>query len=161
MSILLVILVITIGLGTSIPKLVLNDLFVEFFDEGIEFRQHNDYMLENLTGVMSIHYNIECGEPNCIFEPRYLEQLNEFKQRFKTDTGVGTVLFSTSVILVAGFATLAQSSFTPSIQMAFLISMTITLALVATFFLLPSLVLVFDRKSRQSGTISSTEERVS
>lgn len=58
---------------------------------------------------------------------------------------VGTALTTTSLILVAGFAVLAQSAFLPNSGMAQLTSIAIICALIADFFLLPTLLLLLDR----------------
>ena len=58
---------------------------------------------------------------------------------------VGTALTTTSLILVAGFAVLAQSAFLPNSGMAQLTSIAIICALIADFFLLPALLLLVDR----------------
>ncbi|WP_348672446.1 MMPL family transporter [uncultured Abyssibacter sp.] len=59
---------------------------------------------------------------------------------------VGTALTTTSLILVAGFAVLAQSAFLPNSGMAQLTSIAIICALIADFFLLPVLLLLVDRE---------------
>ena len=58
---------------------------------------------------------------------------------------MGTALTTTSLILVAGFAVLAQSAFLPNSGMAQLTSIAIICALIADFFLLPTLLLLLDR----------------
>ncbi|MEQ8659730.1 MAG: MMPL family transporter, partial [Gammaproteobacteria bacterium] len=65
-------------LFANIPRNDLNDRFLEFFDETIEFRVATDFMLDNLTGLYSIHYSLESGEPGGISDPEFLALTDEF-----------------------------------------------------------------------------------
>ena len=65
---------------------------------------------------------------------------------------VGTAMVVTSLSLVAGFAILAQSGFAVNGDMAKLTAVTITLALIADFTLLPCLLIWWDRR-RMPGNI--------
>lgn len=68
--------------------------------------------------------------------------------RFAFST-VGVALVITSVTLMAGFAVLALSGFRVTAEMGLLSAVTIGLALVADFFLLPPLLLYFDRAKEE------------
>ena len=61
---------------------------------------------------------------------------------------VGLALVVTTVVLVLGFSVLAQSAFGMNSSMAKITSLTIVLALIIDFLLLPSLLLVFARKKK-------------
>ncbi|NIB38107.1 MMPL family transporter [Pseudomaricurvus alkylphenolicus] len=63
-----------------------------------------------------------------------------------TFSTVGVAIVVTSLILVAGFAVLAQSSFGMNSNMAILTAIAIGMALVADFLLLPVLLMKLDRK---------------
>ncbi|MEL6478096.1 MAG: efflux RND transporter permease subunit [Pseudomonadota bacterium] len=63
-----------------------------------------------------------------------------------TFRSVGMALFVTTIGLVAGFAILAQSGFAVNRDLARLTAITITLALVADFLLLPSLLIWLDKR---------------
>ena len=39
-------------------KIELNDQFVEYFDESLEFRQSAEFALENLTGIYRAEWSI-------------------------------------------------------------------------------------------------------
>ncbi|MEM7422613.1 MAG: outer membrane lipoprotein-sorting protein [Pseudomonadota bacterium] len=71
---------------------------------------------------------------------------------FKT---VGMALFVTTVGLVGGFAVLAQSGFAVNGDMAKLTAVTITLALIADFLLLPALLIWIDKR-RSPMTVPAT-----
>ena len=59
-------------------------------------------------------------------------------------SSVGVALLVTTIILVAGFTVLAQSSFAVNSSMAQLTAVAIVLALLADFFLLPPLLIYLD-----------------
>lgn len=43
--------VVVVILAATIPRLELNDQFVNYFDERVAFRTDTDYAMENLTGI--------------------------------------------------------------------------------------------------------------
>ena len=59
---------------------------------------------------------------------------------------VGQALLTTTVVLSAGFMTFATSGFEVSWSLGLLVTMTIVLALVADFLLLPTMLIAIDRK---------------
>lgn len=59
---------------------------------------------------------------------------------------VGGALFTMSIVLIAGFAVLAQSHFVANSGMAKLTMIAIACALIADFFILPPLLMLIDRK---------------
>jgi len=70
---------------------------------------------------------------------------------------VGQALAVTTVVLVAGFSILMISTFKVNADMGFVTAMTISIALVLDFLLLPALLMTFDRKPRAlSQTQTST-----
>jgi uncharacterized protein len=66
---------------------------------------------------------------------------------------VGTALWTTSVVLIAGFLVLTGSPFELNSGMGLLTAITIALALVADFLLLPTLLMTLDRKERYETTL--------
>ena len=66
---------------------------------------------------------------------------------------VGVAIVTTSIILVVGFSILAQSSFGLNSSMALLTAIAIIAALLADFFLLPALLILLDKKERQTQII--------
>jgi predicted RND superfamily exporter protein len=60
------------------------------------------------------------------------------------ETGVST--FYTSVVLILGFATFTLSSFSGTIALGGLISVTLLFAMFANLLVLPALVLTFEKK---------------
>lgn len=61
-----------------IPRNELNDVFVEYFDERIEFRTDTDFIVENLTGIYYVDYSIETKESGDISEPKILADIKKF-----------------------------------------------------------------------------------
>ena len=69
---------VIVGLVLVIPRNELNDVFVRYFDERIEFRPHTDFVVENLTGMYFIDYALDSGESGGISDPAYLVQVEQF-----------------------------------------------------------------------------------
>ncbi len=70
-------------LVAMVPKNELNDEFVKYFDESVEFRVDTDYTTENLTGMYQISYSIGSGESSGISNPEYLEKLESFANWYR------------------------------------------------------------------------------
>jgi len=69
---------------------------------------------------------------------------------------VGRALWITTLVLVAGFTVLAQSSFKMNADMGFLTALTIFIALVVDFLFLPPLLMLLDKRlKKQSATQES------
>ena len=69
---------VIVGLVLCIPRNEINDVFVDYFDERVEFRAHTDFVEENLTGMYFIDYSLDAGESGGISNPGYLEQVEDF-----------------------------------------------------------------------------------
>ena len=75
---------ISIALVALVPKNELNDIFVEYFDETVEFRLDSDYAAENLTGVYYIDYALRSSEVGGISNPEFLKKTELFSQHLRT-----------------------------------------------------------------------------
>ena len=62
----------------------LNDIFLHYFDEKVEFRRDSDFTTENLTGLMSTEYSLESNEPGGVSEPEFLRQVEAFAQWYRS-----------------------------------------------------------------------------
>ncbi|RDX36961.1 RND transporter [Kangiella sp. HD9-110m-PIT-SAG07] len=69
---------ICIGVIAFLPKNELNDEFVKYFDETIDFRVDSDYTAENLTGLYTMFYAVQSGKENGIHEPKFMATLQDF-----------------------------------------------------------------------------------
>ncbi len=92
MGILIIILV------TFVPKNELNDVFVHYFDETIQFRLDSDYIDKNLTGLYIIEYSLESGEEGGISEPGFLNEVEKFSNWYRQQPETRHVNIYTEVI---------------------------------------------------------------
>ena len=66
-------------IGTALlPRLTMDDRFVDYFDERMDFRVASDWAADNLTGIYIINYSFSAGAGGSIAEPQYLATLNAF-----------------------------------------------------------------------------------
>ena len=75
-------------LAYFIPKNELNDQFVNYFDESIQFRTDTDFAVENLTGIYQIEHSLGSGESGGISNPEYLNKLEEFADWYRSQEDV-------------------------------------------------------------------------
>ncbi len=71
-----------------IPKNELNDEFVKYFDETIEFRRATDFTTGNLTGIYTIQFSLESGESGGLARPDFLSAVERFSQWFRAQPEV-------------------------------------------------------------------------
>ena len=69
---------IAILLIALVPRNELNDVFVDYFDERIEFRTETDFIVKNLTGLYFVDYSIETENSGDIAEPKALADIKKF-----------------------------------------------------------------------------------
>ena len=69
---------IILGLIACIPRNELNDVFVNYFDDRIEFRTDTDFVLENLTGMYFVDYSLNSNESGAISNPQFLSDVQRF-----------------------------------------------------------------------------------
>ena len=74
---------IAVALVASIPRNELNDVFLHYFDESIEFRRDADFTTRNLTGMSALEYSLGSGEPGGIGEPAYLADVAAFAEWYR------------------------------------------------------------------------------
>ena len=70
--------ILAILLIALIPKNELNDIYVEYFDERIQFRTDTDFIVNNLTGIYYIDYSIDTQESGKISDPDVLVSIKKF-----------------------------------------------------------------------------------
>lgn len=66
-----------------IPKNELNDDFVKYFSEKIEFRRDADYASKNLSGLYLLNYSLESGEDGGVSEPAFQQKIEDFANWFR------------------------------------------------------------------------------
>nr|VFK44788.1 MAG: hypothetical protein BECKTC1821E_GA0114239_10406 [Candidatus Kentron sp. TC] len=69
---------VVIVLVAFIPRNELNDVFVRYFDESIDFRRDADLLNEHLGGLYRVDYSLDAGESNAIHEPAFLGEVEAF-----------------------------------------------------------------------------------
>jgi predicted RND superfamily exporter protein len=69
--------VVTLALVAFIPTLKLNDQWIEYFSENIEFRTDSDKALAHF-GLYPIEFSVPADGPGGVSEPEYLETLDRF-----------------------------------------------------------------------------------
>ena len=74
---------VTVALVASIPRNELNDVFLHYFDETVEFRRDADFTVQNLTGLYAIEYSLPSGEPGGISDPSYLSDVAAFAEWYR------------------------------------------------------------------------------
>ena len=67
-----------IVLVSFLPKNELNDVFVHYFDERIQFRTDTDFLLSHLTGMYFVDYSLDSKKANGVSDPHYLKQVEKF-----------------------------------------------------------------------------------
>ena len=74
---------VTVALLASIPRNELNDVFLHYFDESIEFRRDAEFTIENLTGIYALDYALPSGEPGGITDPSFLSDVAAFAEWYR------------------------------------------------------------------------------
>nr|VFK15888.1 MAG: hypothetical protein BECKLPF1236B_GA0070989_108514 [Candidatus Kentron sp. LPFa] len=69
---------VVIVLIAFIPRNELNDVFVRYFDESIDFRRDADLLDEHLGGLYRVDYSLDTGKSNGIHEPAFLGEAEAF-----------------------------------------------------------------------------------
>ena len=80
--------IIAVVLISLLPRNELNDVFVKYFDERIEFRTDTDFIVDNLTGVYFVDYSIETKESGDISNPESLAEIKLFADWLETQPEV-------------------------------------------------------------------------
>ncbi len=79
---------LAIVLISLVPRNELNDVFVHYFDERIEFRTDTDFISENLTGIYNVEYSIDTKNSGGISDPEVLAKIKIFTDWLDTQPEV-------------------------------------------------------------------------
>lgn len=90
--------VVAITLIALIPRIELNDMWVEYFDWQIPFRADAELVMKELGGTYLIEYRVKSNEDGGINEPVYLEKLEAFSQWLRQQPEVMHVYSYTDII---------------------------------------------------------------
>jgi|TARA_R110002126_G_scaffold3263_2_gene18608 predicted RND superfamily exporter protein len=97
-SVLSVMTLIAVALIAALPQIELNDQWVEYFDESIEFRRDADFGMEHLTGVYQVEFSIPAKNAGGVSEPEYLMHLDNFANWLRGVDGVRHVNSVTDIM---------------------------------------------------------------
>ena len=81
-----------------VPKNEINDEFVKYFDETVQFRVDSDYASEKLIGPYTIEYSMDSGEEGGISNPAFLAEVQLFVDYLHTLPDVTHVYSITDTI---------------------------------------------------------------
>ncbi len=76
-------LLVIVTFVSFLPRNELNDVFVNYFDESVDFRTDTDYVTENLTGIYNISYSLQAASKGAISNPAFLQEVEAFAQWFE------------------------------------------------------------------------------
>ena len=82
---------LTVVLITGVPRNQLTDSWPDYFDERYEFRRDTDFVMDNLTGLLSLEYSLSSEEEGGITDPEYLRQVEAFAEWNRSQPEVGHV----------------------------------------------------------------------
>jgi predicted RND superfamily exporter protein len=82
---------IAIVLTSFASKNEVNDDFVKYFDETVEFRRATDFLNKNMGGIYTIEFSIHAKEEGGINEPAFLQKIEQFSTWLKLEPGVTNV----------------------------------------------------------------------
>ena len=77
-SVLTVSVIISVAILSLIPLNEINDDFVKYFDESVQYRQDTDWISTNLTGVNQVQFSLPAGESNGVSDPAFIEKVSDF-----------------------------------------------------------------------------------
>ena len=91
-------LVTALLISAFVVRNELNDSFVNYFDETVDFRVATDYTTENLTGIYQVQFSLNASESGGISDPEYLTTIEKFAEWYRQQEGVLHVSSFTDVM---------------------------------------------------------------
>ena len=79
---------LALALMAFLPQNTLDDQFVEYFDETVDFRRDTDFSRANLAGIYTLQYSLKQGESGGISDPVFLKSVDQFAQWLRTQPEV-------------------------------------------------------------------------
>ena len=90
--------VAVVVLTVFIPKNVINDDFVKYFDASVPFRESTDFMQDNLSGMTMMELSVKSGQANGVNDPAYLKKVAGFADWLRTQPETDHVNTLTDVL---------------------------------------------------------------
>lgn len=82
----------TVGLAilmlAFVPRLTVDENFVDNFAKGLEIRDDSDFTQDRLTGLFNMEFSLGSGEEGGISEPAYMAKVDEFAKWSRSQPGV-------------------------------------------------------------------------
>lgn len=75
--------IVIVLLASFIPRNEMNDEYVKYFDESVDFRVSTDFATDNLTGIYLIQYSLKASDKGGISDPEYLRTVDNFAQWYR------------------------------------------------------------------------------
>jgi predicted RND superfamily exporter protein len=88
---------LVVVLFAVIPRIDLNDQFVEYFDQSLPFRQAADFAQDNLSGLYVAQWPLPSGESGGVQNPEFLEAAENFANWLRDQKGVVHVNIVTDI----------------------------------------------------------------
>jgi predicted RND superfamily exporter protein len=89
---------VAMALAVFIIKNDLNDSFVEYFDDSIQFRRDTDFTTQNLTGIYQAEFSLGALESGGIGDPAYLSKVEEYANWYRQQPNILHVSTFTDVM---------------------------------------------------------------
>ena len=83
---------------TFLPRVQLDDQWVKYFDERMEFRQDADFAMQDLTGLYLVEFSLPAMETGGVSEPEYLANLKRFTTWLRSQPDVVHVYSYSDII---------------------------------------------------------------
>ena len=74
---------IVVVLVAGIFQNQLNDVFLRYFDESVEFRRDSEFIVNNLTGLYAMEYSLPSRSPGGVSDPAYLSDVEAFAEWYR------------------------------------------------------------------------------
>ena len=82
------IIILTASGAFMTTKVDLNDRFVQYFDQSIEFRRDTDFLNQHLAGMYYIDISLPAKHANGVSDPEYLENIDKLTQWLRSQNAV-------------------------------------------------------------------------
>ena len=89
---------LTVGSVAVIPSIDLNDEWIKYFDDSLEFRQDADRAIEEMTGLYILEYVLPANGDGAISEPEYLNALDAYTSWLREQPEVQHVFSYSDII---------------------------------------------------------------
>lgn len=89
---------ITVGLSAMVTQNRLDDSWMKYFDESIQFRRDSDFATAHLGGLYPIEFSIPAAEAGGVSDPAFLQTIDAFTQWLRAHEHV-THVYSLSDIM--------------------------------------------------------------